>query len=342
VDAVRDGSAAAETRKLVPQADARAEKLRSMAESAWPKGETASSQIAAERALVAYSDAIVLARIVKAEQRLTSSKAETHQAELLLQRLETDQKQAAAESADLDAQLRVAQEAEPLAETKVASADRESARLLAARTALAQARLLCVSAKLVSAAQSPAPRLNDVETTLKELESVQLRLERGAKPPTPIGEAIAIRSRCQRHLTEVRRPSRMENPVSETSDRLFGELAQAGFAPSRDDRGIVVTIHDAFQGSAVALSSQAKLADLGRVSQHFDGVALLVVSHSLQGNPTPTDRQRSDMAASRLRESGVKTVQSHAAGGRLPIVGAHDVGRFRRNERLEVIFVTPI
>lgn len=340
LDAVRDGNAVREARNLVPQADAKAEKLRNQAEASWPKGQTASSEIAAERALVAYSDASTLARIVKAEQRLAATKADAHQAELLLQALESDQKKAAAESLDLDAQLRVAREAESIVDSKPASADRERARLIAARTAVAQARLLCVSAKLVAESQSPAAQTGPIEATLSELESLRSRVEQGGKPPTPIAEAIKIRSLCQKHLTEIRRPRRMENPVSEAADHLFGELAHAGFAPSRDDRGIVVTLHDAFQKSSLAPKTLTKLAELGQLAQRFDPLPLMVVTHSLQGNPNAVDRQRGDAAAASLRSSGVKTVQVQSVGGRLPLVLPRDVGQVSRNERLEVIFVT--
>lgn len=342
LDAVRGGNAATEARKLVPQAGAKAEKLRNDAESAWPKGQTASSEIAAERALVAYADAATLARIVKAEQRLAAAKAEAHQAASLLQHLEADQKRAASEAADLDAQLRVAREAEPLADTNAASADRELARLSAAKTAVMQARLLCVSAKLVASSQSPALPTDPIDKTLSELESLQARLERGTKPPTPIREAISARSQCHRHLTEVRRPARMANPASENADRLFEELAQAGFAPSRDDRGIVVTLQDAFQPGALVPKAEPKLTELASLSRHYEQVALLVVSHSLRGEPSSLDRERGDAVTSKLRELGVKNVQAVAAGGRLPIVDARDLGGARRNERLEIVFVTPI
>lgn len=340
LDTVRDGNAVREAKSLVPQADAKAEKLRQQAEASWPKGQTASSEIAAERALVAYSDATTLARIVKAEQRLAATKASAHQTELLLQALEADQKKAAAEALDLEAQLRVAREAESIEEPKPSTPDRERARLVAARTATAQAQLLCVSAKLVSESHSAAAKASAIDATLTELDKLRTRLEQNAKPPVPIADAIKLRSLCQKHLTDTRRPERMENPVSDSADRLFGELAQAGFAPSRDDRGIVVTLHDAFQNRSLSPKASARLADLGRLAQRFDPLPLLVVSHSLEGSPNTIDQQRGDAAAASLRDVGVKMVQSQAAGGRLPIVLPRDIGQQRRNERLELIFVT--
>lgn len=341
LDAIRSGGSAREARQLVPQADARAEKLRNEAEAAWPKGQTATSEMAAERAIVAYSDARELARIVKAEQRLATARAEVHQAELQLQKLEADQKKAAAESADLDAQLRILREAESIAELKPSTPDRERARLLAAKTAVAQARLLCVSAKLLrSSAQANA--VSDVDAALNELGPLGERLGPNARGPAPIREAITARSRCQQLLTDARRPAAMANPVSERPDQLFVELAQAGFAPSRDDRGIVVTLFDAFRGAALEQAAVPRLADLGRLAQRFEPIPLLVVAHSTRGEPTATDQQRGDAAASKLRASGVKTAYVQAVGGRLPIADAKEVAQPRKNERLEVIFVTPM
>jgi hypothetical protein len=337
IDAIRDSDSARATRQLVPQADAKAEKLRADAEAAWPKGQTASSEILAERTLVAYSDARELGRIVRAEQRLLATTAEVHQAELTLQKLEATQKSAAAEAADLDARLRVEREAESIAGSKPSTPDREHARLVAAKTALSQARLLCVSARLLRGT-APQPYA-DIDAALAEIDGVESKVA-AKKLPAPIREAIAARSRCQQILTEQRRPAIMANPTSEKPDQLFVELAQAGFAPSRDDRGIVVTLGAAFAGNGIANQTLAKLTDLGHLAQAHAQAPILLVTHASTGEPKPGDLQRGEAAAARLKEAGAKQIQVQCVGGRLPLAQGNDFGANSRNERLELIFVT--
>jgi hypothetical protein len=339
IDAIRDNGSTHQTRELVPQAAARAEKLRADAHAAWQKGQTASSEILGERAIVAYSDARELGRIVRVEQRVLETKAAVHEAELGLLKLEADQKKAAAEAADLEAQLRVEREAEIPADPKASTPDREQARLVAAKTAISQARLLCVSAKLLGGPDSP--KGTEVTAALSEIDAVQTKLATN-KPPVSIRDAMGARSRCQLLLAEVRRPTRMSSPTSEKSDQLFVELAEAGYAPSRDDRGIVVTFNDAFAGDGLDKKLLPKVADLGRLAQSHDQTPLLIVTHSKQGDPKATDRQRGDAVAGKLREGGVKNLQVEAVGGRLPIALDSDLGAARRNERLEVIFVTQL
>jgi len=337
VDAVRSSDATQESRRLVPHADAKAEKLREDAEAAWPKGHTASAEILAERALLTYADARELARIVRAEQRVLAAKAEVHQAELALLKLQAAQMSAAAEAADLEAQLTVERESEEIAGPKASTPDREQARLVAAKTALSQARLLCVSAQLLGSA-APQPN-TDVIAALSEIDGIDAKSMAG-KFPAPLRGAIAARSRCQRLLTAQRRPAVMANPTSEKSDQLFVELANAGFAPSRDDRGIVINLYDAFAGADLASPMATKLAALGQLAQSNDQAPVLVVTHTTRGEPKPIDRSRGEAAAARLKAAGANQVQSQAVGGRMPIAAGKDLGANRLNERLEVIFVT--
>lgn len=332
VDNVREQPGTRDLRTLVPQAEARAEKLRNDAEAAWSKGQIATSEILGEHALITYTDLQKFEHILRTEQHLLATKTELHQAELELLKLEAEQKKSASEAADLEAQLRVEREAESIADPKPATPDREQARLIAAKTALAQAKLLCISAQLL---QSP----NEVMTALSELDAVEAKVT-SAKPPAPIREAIAVRSRCQQLLTAVRRPAQIANPTSSKPDELFVALAQAGFAPARDDRGIVVTLTDAFTGNGIDPKTRPRLLELGRVAEGHGETPLLLVVHSQKGEAKPIDQQRSDAAAAQLREAGAKRVQNQTVGARLPVAQATDLGAAKRNERLEIIFVT--
>lgn len=338
LDAVRAQTGMNELAALVPQAEARAEKLRTDAEAEWPKGHTATAEILAERAMVAYADLRELGRVVRADQRLLTAKTALHQAELELLKLEADQKKAAAEAADYEAQLQVEREAEAIADPKRSTPDREQARFVATKTALTQAKLLCVSANLLSG-RSSADAASDATAALAEVEALEAKTSSG-KQPAPIREAILARSRCQQKLTEVRRPAQMSSPTSEKPDQLFVELAQAGFAPSRDDRGIVVTLSQAFTGNSLDSKLPPKLAELGRLSQNHGETPVLIVAHSKKGEAKAIDQQRGDVAAAKLREAGVKNLVVQAVGGRLPRASSSDLGAASLNERLEIIFVT--
>jgi outer membrane protein OmpA-like peptidoglycan-associated protein len=122
---------------------------------------------------------------------------------------------------------------------------------------------------------------------------------------------------------------------------LLTELSAAKMAPSRDERGVIVTLRDAFRGDGIASSTEASLQKLGQVARQHPETPLLVVAHSARGGASSAhDTARAAAAADILRGAGAPRVASIGAGGVQPVVPTATRGASGRNERLEVVFVT--
>jgi hypothetical protein len=141
---------------------------------------------------------------------------------------------------------------------------------------------------------------------MADVGKLEDRLAKGASP-APIDDAARARARCLDVLTRARRTT---GDDAGAADTLLAELSASGsWAPARDERGVVVTLHDAFQGAA--LSTDA------------------------------TDVKRADAATQALVSGGAASgkLQTELAGARAPLVDPAD-GRARgRNERLDVVFI---
>jgi hypothetical protein len=324
VDAVANGPSAKESKELVPQAYVQADRLRRDAEAAAEAGQGPSSELKAERAIAAYGHAQILARIVKAEQRLVAAKTELKQAQVEAMALEAKQLTVAAELASLEKHLQVAREAEVISDSKPTTPDREAARRTAARTAITQARLLCIAARQLGAdAQS-------VESILSDLGTLDAQTKKVAAA-VPLNEAIRSRSRCQEQLTLARRPARQAAPNSEVPDRLFVALSQAGYVPNRDDRGIVVPVD--------ATDIGVKATELVALAKTHDDPPLLVVSHGAKAGAGAGDAP-AEVIARQLRAAGAKSVHAEAltqaVGEDTYVPGVPK----RKASRVELIFVT--
>jgi hypothetical protein len=331
LDAVRARPTMAETRRLAPQGHQQAERLFERAEAAWEEGQIAGSQIAAERALATYTRAEVLARIARAEQGLQASQEQLARLEQTQAELTSKQKTAAAELADLDLRLGIERDLEPIAPTTGSTPEREAARQRAARSTLAEAQLLCASASVLS------PGSHATEALLSAIDELYGRLE-STTVAVPVDQALGMRSRCLARLTEIRRPLQQASPVSTASDRLFVELGEAQFSPSRDDRGISVVLRQVFEKNAVSETAKRQLTELGVLARsHSTG--LLVVLHDAKGEPTSSSQKQLPKLSELLRAAGAPSVQPYAVGGRLPEV-ATTTGTGQNTQRLELIFVT--
>jgi flagellar motor protein MotB len=341
MDGVRGTPAAKEAAALAPQAFARAENERLEAHKAEDAKDDVAAAIDADRAIAAYGHAFALARLARAEQALDEAKAQLAQASQRARELAASRAQVDAEGEELEKRLTVAREAAPIVPSAGTDAQREAARYVAARGLLTEARLLCGSARLVS---DTAPGVAEAE---KEVATLDAQLD--AKPrPVPIDAAARARARCLESLTLARRaaPAGADSVID--ADALLAELsASGGLAPSRDERGVVVTLRDVFEGTTanIAAPAQARLAELGRVAAAHPGVGVQVVVHSAappaKGAAT-TQEQRADAVSKALVAAGAPAgrVKSDAAGARNPVVDPNDAPHRARNERVEVVFVT--
>ncbi|MFZ5890325.1 MAG: hypothetical protein ACOY0T_04585 [Myxococcota bacterium] len=331
VDSTRTSAAVLDAEQRAPQAYAKAEDLRRRAEASQAK-DPAGAQILAEQALAAYERAVIQARHVRAEARRGEIQVRIKKAETELSALQSQEQQVRAETEDLEMRARVLSDALPLPQNASTNKEREQARLEAARALGLQARLLCASARLLEPSR---PTLAGLAT---ELEAFAQRLgKKGA--PAPIDDATRLRSRCLAELTEVRRPKTLAEPARGSADSLLTELSNASYAPSRDDRGVVVTLRGVFtRGSTVTASAEATLQALGRVATTHPDFPILVVLHNARaGTEAQPDRLEAIVAG--LKRAGVQQVAAEFAGNAAPLVDPKRPSADERNDRVEVVFV---
>ena len=331
VDRLCEGPAVVDAHQSAPQAYARAELLRQRSDQAFADGELASAQILGEQALAAYLRATIEARLTKAEARLAEAAVlEQKQAERLAQ-LSAEQQRLSAEAADLELRVKVARDAEPIAKSEPASPEREKARREAARSIVTQGSLLCVAARLVE------PSRSSLTPLLAKADEQRAKLDPTA--PAAIDDATALRSDCLRELTLARRPRAQANPSRGESDALLAELSRADFLPFRDDRGVVVTLRSLREGSKLSAKAAEKLADLGRVAKQHPEFPVLVVVHDARGGAK--DDGLGAQAVDALKATGAARIEARGAGNSSPVVPPDRNGAAARNERLEIIFVSP-
>jgi hypothetical protein len=183
-----------------------------------------------------------------------------------------------------------------------------------------------------------APGLTELGPDVTKLDE---RLAAGARP-VPIDDAARVRARCLDVLTRARRAASADGAGS--SDALLSELsASGGWDPVRDERGVVVTLHDAFHGAEVTEPITTKLKELGRVAAAHQGFALQVVVHDAQPPKAKdeTDSKRAAAASGALVAGGAVAarIATELAGARAPLVDPRDAKQRGRNERLDVVFV---
>jgi len=331
VDRTREGRAVLDAKLSAPQAYARAELVRKRAEQAYAEGDLPTAQILSEQALAAYLRATVEARLTRAETRLAEAKLlEKKQSERLAQ-LETEEQRVSAEAADLELRAKVMRDAEPLAKSDPASPEREKARREAGRAIVTQGTLLCVAARLVE------PNRSTLAALLAKADDLRKKLDTAA--PAPIDEATSLRSDCLRELTLSRRPRLQAAPARGESDALLAELSRADYLPFRDDRGVVVTLHSPRDGGKLSSKATEKLTELGRVAKAHPEFPVLVVSH--EARPSGKDDGVLAQATAALKAAGATNVEGRSAGNTAPVVPPDRTGAAARNERLEIVFVSP-
>lgn len=331
VDRTREGRSVVEARKTAPQAFARAELIRQRAEQAYQDDDQPAAQILAENALAAYLTATLEARLTLAETRLAQAKLLEKQQSERLGQLEAEEQRLSAEAADLELRVKVARDAEPLAKNEPASPEREKARREAGRAIVTQGSLLCVSARLIEPGRSAlGPLLAKADELRKKLDS---------SAAAPIDDATALRSDCLRELTLARRPRAQQSPAQGESDALLTELSRADLLPFRDDRGVVVTLHALREGGKLSAKVSEKLSELGRVAKAHPEFPVLVVSHDARVGAK--DDGLAAQAVDALKAAGASRVEGRSAGSTTPVVPPERTGAAARNERLEIVFVSP-
>ncbi len=333
MDQVRMGPGAREGASLAPEAYAHAEQERAIALQLHAAGDEVGAELHADRAMAAYAHALVIARLARATTDVGDAQKVFADAKAQEDALEASRAKLEQRAEELEKRVQVAEERLLPAPSAKATAEREAARLVAARTLAIDARLLCDAARLVA---PEAAGLADLEAGVAKLEE---RLAKGVRP-VPIDDAARSRARCLDVLTRARRVGEETG----AADTLLSELSAAGsWAPSRDERGVVVTLHDAFRGDGLTDDTIAKVKELGRVAAAHPAFAVEVVVHDAQARPAKdvTDAKRAEAAAQALVAGGAtaRKVLSEVAGTLEPLVDPSDAKARGRNERLEVTFV---
>jgi hypothetical protein len=115
-----------------------------------------------------------------------------------------------------------------------------------------------------------------------------------------------------------------------------------GLYPYRDDRGVVVTLRGLFTPDGT-LSPRAR-QELGRIREvakaHPD-FPLLLVLHAARGPARAGDERRGHELAEALDQGAGVRVENQAAGSSEPLVDPGQPGAAERNERVEIVFVSP-
>ncbi|NLE88679.1 MAG: hypothetical protein GX607_20060 [Myxococcales bacterium] len=336
-DAAAESPAAREAAQLAPQAFAHAENLRAAAAAAHQRSEFAAAQILGEHSLAAYDHAFVLARYVKAEQRLARAEAALAKTQTELAELDEQQLRLAAEADALELKIKVTVDKEPKGKLPPASPERVRARRDAARALTSEARLLCLATELL---EPDREGLGAARTTVTELEE---ELAKGSHKDELFLRATEARTTCLRQLTLARRPATTKAPEAGVTDRLFLELTETQrFFAFRDDRGIVINLRDltAADGTLTA-DAREQLRLLGGTAKEHSGFPLLVVGHAAQPKQEDAAKAQAELVAAALREAGAPSVRVHGAGTAQPVVDGRVPDAAARNARIEVVFVSP-
>lgn len=327
-----------------PQAFAEGDQALRAAKEAEKAGDQVGAELNAERAIAAYQHAIALARLARATDDQMRAQ------EALATKLEEGQRYAAArksaerEADDLDKQLKIAREALQPSTSGPADPAREKARLVAAQSLATQARLLCSAARIVS---PQAPGLAEAETAASDLEK---KLEASPKP-APIDAASRARAACLTALTKARRA--VASPDADGADALLGEISRSAdpsakstfeLSPSRDERGVVVTLRALFKGDKLTPEAESTLKDLGRIAAAHPTFGVQVVLHDAApptAADTATNAKRADELTKALTAGGAAAAKTKVeqAGARAPVFDPTDTKRKDKNARIEIVFV---
>jgi hypothetical protein len=343
VERVRATEAAKDAAARAPETYARAEQERAFARAAHAAGDDVAANLHAERAMAAYGHASAVARLARAIGDLADAQKALDDATAQEQALAASRAKLEIEAQDLERRAEIARDRLLPAPSGAAAADREAARLAAARSLAVAARLLCGAARLVGAHVSGLAEAQDEVDKLDGRLSPQSSpaAARGAARSEVIDDAGLARAHCLEVLTRARRATRRDDGGP---DALLAELsANGGWDPTRDERGVVVTLRGAFEGAKLTDEGESKLESLGRVAASHPGFGVQVVVHDAQPPATKdeSDARRADATVKALVTGGAAAarVKAELAGARAPVVDPGDIRMRGRNERIDVVFV---
>lgn len=327
VVAAKDGS---------PTLYGKAEALKNKAEAAWSAGDTASAELLGQHALAAYAHAAATARLTVATIKQSKDSARLAKASEQLTADEAARIDVDREADRLEAEVAIRREALAPAVSGKTDAAREAARWVATRANLAVADALCTGAELL------APKAKGVAEAKKILGDVVTKAK-NEKDPAPIDSSTRARAFCLKALTNAR--SLMVAGGGANGDALMKEIADAGVASARDERGVIATLPaSAFEPGTSKLTAAGKtqLDALGKIAKTRSTWALVIVVHAAPGKlDAPRDTARAKMTLDALTAAGADgaRIATSTPGATLLAHDPKDPKSTPKNERVEVIFV---
>ncbi len=321
-------------------------------------GDEATATLHAQRSIAAMQRAFVVARLARASREEIDAHAASTENEVSLRKMREERARVDAEVDDLEKKLHVAREASLPADSGPTDPARAMARLRAATSLLAEARLLCGAARLLD---PQAKGLTEADAALAETEALvsgkpPKSAAAGARPKQPIDAAASARVACLAALSNARRAGEPSGTASlrpsatpDDPDVLFSELsAQASrksppdTGPVRDERGVVMTVRDAFRGADLSETGKQALASAALVGRAHPSVAVQVVVHEAEANAVTSSDRRVEAALKALEAGGVPKakLRGDTAGTNIAVVTSGDPAKRARNARLDVVFVT--
>jgi hypothetical protein len=268
--------------------------------------------------------------------------AEVKKKQTRLAELDDEHQKVAADIAAIEKRLAVLKNLEPTSPAGPAGPAREKARWQAVASLHLGARMLCSATDLLVAArkskgsQYAAPP--SVEKAHEALDALKSTLEQKPKA-APIDAAMRARASCLKALTHVRRAGGDPKKATGAGDALLEELSKLGKGkPTRDDRGVVVTLRGLFDGNALDAAGKKALSAIASTGKKHNRFPVMVVVHDAKTRAAARGAAVVDALRADLQTGRVKSVI--LAGEASPVVDPNGPNA-KRNVRIEVVFVSP-
>jgi len=336
-EAVSGSPASEQAKEFAPEAHAAADKLRDEASWLHEQGRSQEAGIAGEQAIAAYNEAFSLARLAQAEERLESAKKAKGAAAKTLSELDELQAQIAKDADAYEMRARVHLDREEVKDEEKLSTERIKARRLAAKNLAAEAKLLCLSTRLLGHSSAGLDKIAPL------LDRLNTELAHGSIKADLYPRATTLRARCLKELTTARRSDVRKAPESAASDKLLTLLSETGsLFVYRDDRGVVANLPAPLsKAGALTPAAEGALKILGGTAKSHPEYPLLVVTHTKKAGDKKGEKELETATLAALKSAGAPEITVSRVGNAQPLVSPRLRGGAAKNERVEVIFVSP-
>jgi hypothetical protein len=329
VDQVSQSEAATRAKEGAMPTWALAEKRRLMAHELAESGPLGHAEIVAEEALATYEEAVSLVALAEAARREATEKLEVERLEKELAETEAAVASTLGEIDALEARVRVAKAERTLAGGPSELSDAERRAL---SDVLWQAKITCAAGALLSGTAADPSRFAPLEAALAPPATGKPRLV----DPAPFFDA---RAACLRALAKARGAK-----ATGKVDGLVGDLSRMLAAlpgpttTGRDERGVLVSMQDSFEGGRLTSSAAERLSALSRVLVQNPNFPVAIVVHR-GDRPSKDDKLWNDrLAAVVSRLSDVREERRVS----FLVDGATTAPHAKRGEpTIDILFISP-